>query len=202
VLNVAAQQRQNAPVCADEIEERGAATNSTVAQHRDATIASSTPSGAFDPCEKNPFLIIPVGLSNSPQSRRAEIDQAGVKGKSAVRSVVLEIPISPVKGLSSSRTRKIALVNDSAHTNREAMTIRLVWENKVKLTKIALSQKIRIIRNGVGIELPACANNCSRRRSRRAGGSDLTAYDKAKYSTLDGYADDCPAEDSYLTCFG
>src|SRR5882757_9921889 len=88
------------------------------------------------------------------------IDQAGLKGKSALRSVALEIPISPVKGLS--RTRKIAPANDSAHTNREAMTIRLVWENKVKLTKIALSQKIRIIRNGVGIELPVCANNCSR----------------------------------------
>src|SRR5258708_39960935 len=91
-----------------------------------------------------------------------EIDQAGLKDKSALRSVALEIPISPVKGLSSSRTRKIAPANDSAHTNREAMTIRLVWENKVKLTKIAPSQKIRIIRNGVGIELPVCANNCRR----------------------------------------
>jgi hypothetical protein len=74
-----------------------------------------------------------------------EIVQAGLKGKSALRSVALEIPISPVKGLSSSRTREIAPANDSAHTNREAMTIRLVWENKVKLTKIALillSQKV------------------------------------------------------------
>jgi hypothetical protein len=47
----------------------------------------------------------------------------GFKGKSALRSVALEIPMSPVKGLSSSKIRKIAPANDSAHTNREAMTI-------------------------------------------------------------------------------
>src|SRR5258705_5372142 len=86
----------------------------------------------------------------------------GFSGKSALRSVALEIPISPVKGLSSSKIRKIAQANDSAHTNREAMTIRLARANKVKLTKIALSQKTRIIKKGVGIEPSVCANNCSR----------------------------------------
>ena len=70
--------------------------------------------------------------------------------------------MSPVKGLSSSKTRKIAQANDSAHTNREAITTRLARANKVKLTKIALSQKTRMIRNGVGMEPPVCANNSSR----------------------------------------
>src|SRR6476659_7734973 len=36
-------------------------------------------------------------------------------GKSALRSIELEIPMSPVKGSSSSKTRKIAPANDSAH---------------------------------------------------------------------------------------
>src|ERR1700738_3163956 len=66
-------------------------------------------------------------------------------GKSALRSVVLEIPISPSKGLSSSKIRKIAPANESAHTNKEAMTTRLARANKVKLTKIAQSQKTRMI---------------------------------------------------------
>jgi len=79
----------------------------------------------------------------------------GFSGKSALRSVALEIPISPVKGLSSSKIRKIAQANDSAHTNREAITTKLVCANKVKLTKIALSQKTKMIRNGTGIEPPA-----------------------------------------------
>src|SRR5450755_1652607 len=60
----------------------------------------------------------------------------GGSGKSALRSVALEIPISPVKGLSSSRTRKIAHANDSAQTSREAIMTRLARANKVKLTKI------------------------------------------------------------------
>ena len=38
----------------------------------------------------------------------------------------------------------------------------MVCANKVKLTKIALSQKTRMTRNGTGIEPPVCANNCSR----------------------------------------
>src|SRR5258708_40357069 len=110
--------------------------------------------------------------SSAVYGRRSEITREwmplltrkpqGFSGKSALRSVTLEIPISPVKGLSSSKIRKIAQANDSAHTNREAMTTRLVCANNVKLTKIALSQKIRITKNGVGIEPPACANNCSR----------------------------------------
>jgi hypothetical protein len=83
----------------------------------------------------------------------------GLSGNSTLRSIALEIPISPVKGSSSSRTRKIAQAKDSAHTNREAMTTRLVCANKVKLTKIALSQKTRMTRNGTGIEPPVCANN-------------------------------------------
>ena len=86
----------------------------------------------------------------------------GFIGKSALRNVALEIPISPVKGLSNSKTRKIAQANDSAHTTREAMTTRLVRANKVKLTKIALSQKTKMTKNGVGIEPPVCANNSSR----------------------------------------
>src|ERR1700722_19024546 len=83
-------------------------------------------------------------------------------GKSALRKVALEIPISPAKGLSSSRTRKIAPANDSAHIKRAAITTRSTRANRVKLTKIALSQKTRMIRNGTGIEPPACANNSSR----------------------------------------
>src|ERR1700733_2027274 len=83
-------------------------------------------------------------------------------GRSALRSVELEIPISPVKGLSSSRTRKIAPANDSAQTSSEAITTRLVGANKVKLTKIAPSQKTRMIRNGVGMEPPPCVNKSSR----------------------------------------
>jgi hypothetical protein len=42
------------------------------------------------------------------------------------------------------------------------MTTTLVRENKVRLTKIALSQKTRMIRNGTGIEPPLCVNNCNR----------------------------------------
>lgn len=38
--------------------------------------------------------------------------------------------MSPVKGLSSSKTRKIAQANDSAHTNRETITTRLARANK------------------------------------------------------------------------
>jgi hypothetical protein len=41
------------------------------------------------------------------------------------------------------------------------MTTRLVSANKVKLTKIALSQKTRMIKNGAGIEPPLCANSSS-----------------------------------------
>src|SRR6266404_9197424 len=105
----------------------------------------------------------PVGARSSP-SYHSELPpsaEAG-NGKSALRSVVLEIPISPLKGLSSSKIRKIAPANESAHTNREAMTTRLARANKVKLTKIAQSQKTRMIKNGVGIEPPVCVNNCSR----------------------------------------
>jgi hypothetical protein len=40
------------------------------------------------------------------------------------------------------------------------MTTKLACANKVKLTKIALSQNTRMIRKGVGIEPPVCANNC------------------------------------------
>jgi hypothetical protein len=71
----------------------------------------------------------------------------GFNGKSALRRVALEIPISPVKGLSSSKTRKIAPANDNGHTNREAIMTRLARANKVKLTKIALSQKTRTKRS-------------------------------------------------------
>ena len=83
-------------------------------------------------------------------------------GKSALRSVELEIPMSPVKGSSSSKTRKIAPANDSAHTNSEIVTTVFGRANRVALTKIALSQNTIITRKGVGIELPACVNNCSR----------------------------------------
>src|SRR6266436_3338704 len=86
----------------------------------------------------------------------------GFNGKSALRRVALEIPISPLKGLSSSKTRKIAQANDNAHTSSDAMTTRLARANKVKLTKIALSQKTRIIKNGDGIEQPVWANSSSR----------------------------------------
>src|SRR5438477_5092189 len=105
-----------------------------------------------------------VGMAwrTSPNQCELRPIAAELKGISALRSVALEIPISPVKGLSSSKTRKIAPANDSAQTNREAVTIKLVSANNVKLTKIALSQKIRIIKNGVGIEPPVCVNNCNR----------------------------------------
>src|ERR1700682_538148 len=82
-------------------------------------------------------------------------------GKSALRSIELEIPMSPVKGSSSSKTRKIAPANDSAHTNSEIVTTMFGRANRVALTKIALSQNTIITRKGVGIELPACVNNCS-----------------------------------------
>jgi len=83
-------------------------------------------------------------------------------GKSALRSVVLEIPISPVKGLSSSRTRKIAPANDSAQTSSEVMTTRLVCANKVKLKKNRAQPKNQYARNGAGIEPPAWVNSSSR----------------------------------------
>src|ERR1700731_4469128 len=83
-------------------------------------------------------------------------------GKSALRSIELEIPMSPVKGSSSSKTRKIAPAKDSAHTNSEIVTTIFARENRVALTKIALSQNTIITRKGAGIELPACVNNCSR----------------------------------------
>src|SRR5580692_11598478 len=83
-------------------------------------------------------------------------------GKSALRSIELEIPMSPVKGTTSSKTRKIAPANDSAHTNSEIVTTMFGRANRVALTKIALSQNTIITRKGVGIELPACVNNCSR----------------------------------------
>jgi hypothetical protein len=67
--------------------------------------------------------------------------------------------MSPEKGSSSSKTRKIAPANDSAHTNSEIVTTIFARANKVALTKIALSQNTTIIRKGVGIELPACVNN-------------------------------------------
>src|SRR6202040_783240 len=80
----------------------------------------------------------------SRHSRRSNTAYA-YNGASALRSVALEIPISPLKGLSSSKTRKIAPANDSAHTNRAVIMMRLVRANKVKLTKMALSQKTRMI---------------------------------------------------------
>src|SRR6202040_2404791 len=94
---------------------------------------------------KRYFGGVPAGFapdsrrSDSPFNRKAlRIKLYGFSGKSALRRVALEIPISPVKGLSSSKTRNIAPANDSAHTNREAMTTRLARANKVKLTKIPL----------------------------------------------------------------
>jgi hypothetical protein len=96
------------------------------------------------------------------QSACAQSWPHGPSGKRALRSVALEIPISPVKGLSSSRTRKIAPANDSAQTSSEAITTGLVGANSVKLSKIAPSQKTRMIRNGVGIAPPACVNKSSR----------------------------------------
>jgi hypothetical protein len=84
--------------------------------------------------ERSPFMskaipvaMRPVGARNSPNchSELPPPGEAG-NGKSALRSVVLEIPISPLKGSSSSKIRKIAPANESAHTNRAAMTIRLI----------------------------------------------------------------------------
>src|SRR5258707_6286661 len=69
-------------------------------------------------------------------------------GKRALRSIELEIPMSPVKGSSSSKTRKIAPANDSAHTNSEIVTIMFARANSVTLTKTSLSQHTRITRKG------------------------------------------------------
>src|SRR5262249_43922826 len=85
-----------------------------------------------------------------------------LSGKSALRNIELEIPMSPVKGSSSSKIRKIALANDSAHTNSEIMTTTFVRTKRVALTKIALSQNTTMTRKGVGIELPTCVNNRNR----------------------------------------
>src|SRR6516164_5181437 len=83
-------------------------------------------------------------------------------GKSALRNVELEIPISPEKGSSSSKTRKIAPANDSAHTKSEIVTTIFARANRVALTKIALSQNTITTRKGAGTDLPACVNNPSR----------------------------------------
>ena len=59
------------------------------------------------------------------QGRMASVSTARTyefSGKSALRSVELEMPMSPVKGSSSSKTRKIAPAKDSAPTNSEIVT--------------------------------------------------------------------------------
>src|SRR5260370_41786721 len=71
-------------------------------------------------------------------------------GKSALRIIELEIPMSPVKASSSSKTRKIAPATDSAHTNSEIVTTMFARANRVALSKIALSQNTIITRKGVG----------------------------------------------------
>ena len=61
------------------------------------------------PCQNWLAAALPVlfsrGAAETPRGR-AQLWPHGPGGKSALRSVALEIPISPVKGLSSSRTRK------------------------------------------------------------------------------------------------
>ena len=59
----------------------------------------------------------------------------------------------------------MAQENESAHTNSETVTTMLARANNVKLTKIALSQKTRMTRNGVEIEPPVCVNNSNRIRA-------------------------------------
>src|SRR6267378_5078929 len=74
VLNVAAQQRENAPVGADEIEERGAATNPAAAQHRDAAIAAVHAIQRFRPVRiKSVLDHCSWPIERAPQSLRAEI---------------------------------------------------------------------------------------------------------------------------------
>ena len=41
-------------------------------------------------------------------------------------------------------------------------TIAFGWANRLKLAKMMVSQKISTTRNGIGIELPICANNSKR----------------------------------------
>jgi hypothetical protein len=94
-------------------------------------------------------------MKTFPSSAQASIrNPYEFSGKSTFRSVALGFPFSPAKGSSSPRTQKIAPANDSALTNRAAMTTRLVRANKVKLTKIALSQNTRMIKNGTGMMPP------------------------------------------------
>ncbi len=81
------------------------------------------------------------------------------------------------------------------------MTTRLVCANKVKLTKIALSQNTRMIKKGVGIEPPVCANNNNGTNNRtcRADGGATAGRDAARANHTaradDGACVDCAQGD-------
>src|SRR5262245_7382905 len=68
----------------------------------------------------------------------------------AERSGLLDNCMEPRNGWSSSRIRKIAPETESAPT----MTVALRGAKRPKLMKMTVTQKIRITRNGSGIELP------------------------------------------------
>src|ERR1700730_4996092 len=76
----------------------------------------------------------------------------------ALRSGVLEICISPSKGVYISRIKKIAPETDSAQTNKVAIVVALRGAKRPKLLKIMASQKTSTASNGVEMKLPPCSN--------------------------------------------
>ena len=64
----------------------------------------------------------------------------------------------PSNGRSNSRIRKTALETANAQTSKVLNTVAFDGAKRLKLARIRASQQTITTRNGVGIELPFCAN--------------------------------------------
>ena len=131
--------------------------------------------GTFLPMTLTTRPLVSMALLSSPASRQPTLmwpcEKTPVPAcyrprcRSALRNGASESLIRPSAGRSSSRIRKIAPATDRAHRSKTATTVALGGENRPKLTKITVSQKTRITRNGVGTEVSARCSRSSHRAS-------------------------------------
>ena len=73
-----------------------------------------------------------------------------------------EIWISPSKGMSSSRIRKIAADTDSADNRSATMTVPFDGANRPTLRKMIASQEITMTSRGTEIEVSSCSKSSQR----------------------------------------
>ena len=73
-----------------------------------------------------------------------------------------EIWITPSKGMSSSKIRKIAPATESAASITATMTVAFGGANRTALMKMIASQEMRMISMGTDMDVSVCSNSSQR----------------------------------------